>query len=325
MRRPTASCFLVLALLAAAPAAARGKPENRNVILALLAAAPAAARGKPENRNVIPALLAAAPAAARGKPENRNVILATTTSTHDSGLLDVLLPVFEKQTGYAVKPIAVGSGQAMAMGAQGEADVLLVHSPAAEEKFMASGAGTERLLVMHNDFVLVGPAGDPARLRQADSAAGAMKRIARASALFVSRGDDSGTHAREKALWREAGIDPQKQKWYQQTGLGMGQTLNVASEKQGYTLTDRGTWLALQRNLGLRVLCEGHAPLLNLYHVIPVDPARFPRVNARGGQALARFLVSPAAQKIIGEFGKQKYGAPLFHPDAGKKEQDLGK
>ena len=168
-------------------------------------------------------------------PKQRNIILATTTSTQDSGLLDVLLPIFEKKTGYFVKTIAVGSGQAMAMGRKGEADVLLVHSPAEEKKFMAEGNGVNRRLVMHNDFIIVGPAADPATIKMSTTSVGAFKKISLANAPFMSRGDNSGTHSKEKAIWKKAGINPELQKWYQQTGLGMGQTLNVAAEKKAYT------------------------------------------------------------------------------------------
>ena len=209
-------------------------------------------------------------------PERRNLILATTTSTQDSGLLDALIPVFERKTGYFVKTIAVGSGQAMAMGQKGEADVLLVHSPAAEKKFMAEGNGVNRLIVMHNDFIVVGPPADPAVIKGAGSTVEAFKKIAAGGSLFLSRGDNSGTHAKEQGIWKAALIKPEGQKWYQQTGLGMGQTLNVAAEKKGYTLADRGTWLSLQKNLGLPILKEGDPILLNVYHVIQVNPAKWP-------------------------------------------------
>lgn len=255
---------------------------------------------------------------------SKTLILATTTSTQDSGLLDALVPLFEKETGYFVKTIAVGSGQAMTMGDKGEADVLLVHSPEAEKKFMAAGAGSSRRLVMHNDFVIIGPAGDPARIRGAKSSVEALKKISHAGALFLSRGDNSGTHAKEKGLWKSAGITTEGQKWYQQTGLGMGQTLNVAAEKKGYTLTDRDTWLALKKTLGLELLVEGEAKLLNVYHVVEVNPARWPKVNAAGATAFADFMVSKKVQEIIGRFGGEKYGAPLFFPDAGKKPESLG-
>jgi tungstate transport system substrate-binding protein len=257
--------------------------------------------------------------------QQKNIILATTTSTQDSGLLDVLLPVFEKKTGYFVKTIAVGSGQAMAMGQKGEADVLLVHSPAAEKKFVSGRYGIHRRLVMHNDFIIVGPPEDPAKIRGLNSAAEAFKKIASAKVLFISRGDNSGTNAKENAIWKDCGINPVKEKWYQQTGLGMGNTLNVASEKRAYTLSDRGTYLALKRNLQLDILTEGDAILLNIYHVIEVNPAKWPKVNTAGAKAFADFMVSPETQGIIKTFGVDKFGSPLFFPDAGKKEEGPGK
>jgi len=257
--------------------------------------------------------------------QTKTVILATTTSTQDSGLLDVLLPIFEKNTSYFVKTIAVGSGQAMAMGQKGEADVLLVHSPDAEKKFVAEGYGINRRLVMHNDFVVLGPPDDPAKIKGIRSAAESFKKIASANALFLSRGDNSGTHAKEKSVWKAAGINPEKEKWYQQTGLGMGQTLNVAAEKKGYTLADRGTYLALKKNLGLDILVEGDAILLNIYHVIEVNPAKWPKVNTAGAKAFADFMVAKDTQSIIKTFGVEKFGSPLFFPDAGKKEEELGK
>jgi tungstate transport system substrate-binding protein len=228
--------------------------------------------------------------------------------------------MFEKATGYFVKTIAVGSGQAMAMGERGEADVLLVHSPDAEKKFMEAGTGINRKLIMHNDFIIVGPAADPAKIKSAKTVAEAMKLIADSGSLFVSRGDNSGTHAKEKGLWKAAGINPEGQKWYQQTGLGMGQTLNVAAEKNGYTIADRGTYLSLQKNLGLVILSEGDMSLLNIYHVIEVNPAKFPKVNAPGAKAFSDFMVSKKTQADIGKFGVKKYGSPLFFPDAGKAE-----
>lgn len=255
---------------------------------------------------------------------SKNLILATTTSTQDSGLLDVLIPLFEKESGYFVKTIAVGSGQAMAMGQKGEADVLLVHSPDAEKKFMAEGAGSSRQLVMHNDFVLVGPASDPAKLHGSTTSAEAFKKIAASQSLFLSRGDNSGTHAKEKGLWKAAGVTADNQKWYQQTGLGMGQTLSVADEKKGYTLTDRATYLSLKKNLKLAILLEGDSKLLNVYHVIEVNAAKWPKVNAAGAKAFAEFMVSKKTQKEIGKFGTAKFGAPLFFPDAGKKPAELG-
>ena len=258
-------------------------------------------------------------------PQQKNIILATTTSTQDTGLLDVLIPIFEKKTGYFVKTIAVGSGQAMAMGQKGEADVLLVHSPDAEKKFIAEGLGINRRLVMHNDFVIVGSATDEAKVKNAKSAAEAFKMIASSETLFISRGDNSGTNAQEKKLWKAAAINPEGQRWYQQTGLGMGQTLSVAAEKKGYTLADRGTYLAMKKNLGLEILVEGDAALLNIYHVIEVNSVKWPKVNAEGAKAFADFMVSKNVQEIIKKYGVEKYGSPLFFPDAGKNVDNLGK
>ncbi len=257
--------------------------------------------------------------------QQKTLILATTTSTQDTGLLDVLIPIFEKKTGYFVKTIAVGSGQAMTMGQKGEADVLLVHSPAAEKKFVSEGYGINRRLVMHNDFIIAGPPGDIAKIKGIKLASDAFKKIALANALFLSRGDNSGTHSKEKEVWKAAGINPEGEKWYQQTGLGMGQTLNVTAEKKGYTLADRGTYLALKKNLGLDILVEGDAILLNIYHVIEVNPAKWPKVNAPAAKAFADFMVSKETQDIVKTFGVDKFGSPLFFPDAGKKEEELGK
>jgi len=255
----------------------------------------------------------------------KTLILATTTSTQDSGLLDVLIPIFEKQTGYFMKTISVGSGQAMAMGQKGEADVLLVHSPAAEKKMVDEGYGINRRLVMHNDFIILGPPQDPAKIKGIKSAREAFKKIADAGALFLSRGDNSGTHAKEMGIWKAAGLKVEGQKWYQQTGLGMGQTLNVAAEKKGYLLADRGTYLAMKKNLGLDILGEGDGILLNIYHVIEVNPAKWPKVNKEGAKAFADFMVAKDTQAIIKTFGIEKFGSPFFFPDAGKKVEDLGK
>ena len=257
--------------------------------------------------------------------QQKHIILATTTSTQDSGLLDVLIPIFEKKTGYFVKTIAVGSGQAMAIGQKGEADVLLVHSPDAEIKFVSQGYGINRRLIMHNDFIIVGPEKDPAGIKGIKSSVDSFKKIAKLNSLFISRGDNSGTHVKENVIWKESGIDPTKEKWYQQTGLGMGQTLNIASEKKAYTLADRGTYLALKKRLALGILVEGDSILLNIYHVIEVNPARWTKVNSAGGKAFADFRVSKETQEIIKTFGVDKFGSPLFFPDAGKKVEGLGK
>jgi tungstate transport system substrate-binding protein len=258
--------------------------------------------------------------------QQKTLILATTTSTQDSGLLDVLIPQFEKQTGYFVKTISVGSGQAMKMGEKGEADVLLVHSPDAEKAFVSQGFGIDRKLVMHNDFIILGPASDPAKIKGSKSAAEALKKIAQSGALFLSRGDNSGTHAKEKGLWKAAGIAPEGQKWFQQTGLGMGETLNVAAEKHGYLVADRGTYLALnkKKRLGLEILVAGEPKLLNIYHVIEVNPAKWPKVNSAGAKAFSDFMVAAPTQETISRFGIKDFGAPLFFPDAGKKPESLG-
>lgn len=253
---------------------------------------------------------------------DKSLILATTTSTQDSGLLDELLPVFTRDSGWQVKTVAVGSGQAIEMGRRGEADVLLVHSPAAEEKFVAEGSAGPRRLVMHNDFVLLGPKADPAEIRGTGSTE-AMKKIAAAEAVFVSRGDESGTHTKEQGLWSKAGATPGGS-WYQSTGQGMGATLRVASEKAGYTLSDRATYLTQRDTLALEVLSEGDAGLLNVYHVIEITEKAGDRVRPDGGKAFADWIVAPPAQRLIGEFGRAKFGQPLFTPDAGADESKLG-
>ncbi|MBI2858786.1 MAG: substrate-binding domain-containing protein [Chloroflexi bacterium] len=257
-------------------------------------------------------------------PANRDLIMASTTSTGDSGLMDVLLPVFQKQTGYNVKPIYVGTGQAMAMGERGEADVLLVHAPESEAKFMQAGHGTDRRLVMHNDFVIVGPSNDPAGIKGGTVASDALKGIAGQKSLFLSRGDNSGTQQAEMKLWKTAGVDPSSQPWYQQTGQGMGATLNIASEKGAYTLTDRATFLAVRKNISLEILVQGDTTLMNIYHVIQVNPAKSDRINAAGAKAFADFMESKEAQEAIRKFGVEKFGQPLFFPDAGRLEKDLG-
>lgn len=286
-------------------------------------AAPTTAPAAP--KAAAPAAVLAAPTTAAAKPANPEIILATTTSTQDSGLLDVLVPLFQNQTGYTVKTVAVGSGQAMSMGERGEADVLLVHSPDAEQKFMGGGNGVQRRLVMHNDFLIIGPASDPAKIKGAKSAVEALKKIADSKAVFISRGDNSGTDALEKKLFGQAGGVPKGQPWYQETGQGMGATLNVANEKDGYTITDRATYLARKKDLKLEPMVEGDAPLLNIYHVIEVNPNKSAKINAAGGKAFADFMVAAATQQAIGAFGKDKFGQALFVPDAGKKLEDVGK
>lgn len=249
-------------------------------------------------------------------PERRDVILATTTSTQDSGLLDELLPLFEEQTGYRVKTIAVGTGEALAMGTRGDADVLLAHAPAKEEEIVAAGVAVSRHVVMHNDFLIVGPEADPAGVGGSEDGAGGVAKIVRAGARFTSRGDNSGTHVREMSLWKTAAIEPEGD-WYISTGQGMGATLLIASEKDAYVLTDRGTYLALKKRLGLVPLVEGDPLFLNVYSVMEVNPERFPRVNAAGAKAFSEFIRGREAQEIIRGFGVEKFGQPLFYPDAG--------
>lgn len=257
-------------------------------------------------------------------PANPDLILATTSSMQDSGLLDVLIPLFEGQTGYQVKTVAVGSGEALKMGEEGNADVLLVHAPSSEKTLMEKGFGKERLLVMHNDFIIVGPAADLASIEGVPTAVEAFQKLAAAGAAFVSRGDDSGTHKMELKLWQNGKLDPQGQTWYLESGQSMGITLQIASEKSAYTLADRGTYLAQKDNLHLEILVEGDPALLNVYHVITVNPDKWPEVNYDGAIAFARFMTDPATQAVIAEFGKEKFGQPLFIPDAGKTDADLG-
>jgi tungstate transport system substrate-binding protein len=254
---------------------------------------------------------------------SRNVILSTTTSTQDSGLLDVLVPLFEKRSVYSVKTISVGTGQSLALAAKGDADVALVHAPSLEKNYVGEGKLRNRRLVMYNDFIVIGPKDDPAKIAKLKSAGAALRAVEQAKAPFVSRGDNSGTHNLEKSLWKAAGIQPSAS-WYIESGQGMGATLGIAQERNAYTVTDRGTYLALQRRITLPILIEGDRVLLNIYSVIEVNPANSPRVNAAGGKAFADFMVSPEAQNLIKSFGVEKFGQPLFMPVAGKREEDLG-
>jgi tungstate transport system substrate-binding protein len=273
-----------------------------------------------------PAAAAPQPTAVPRTGNDKDIILATTTSTQDSGLLDVLVPLFQQQTGYNVKTVSVGTGAALALGARGEADVVLVHAPASEVHWMQQGNGTERLLVMHNDFLIVGPPQDPAKIKGDTDAVAALKKIADAKAPFVSRGDNSGTNQLELMLWQKAGVDPKAQPWYIESGTGMGQTLIIADQRRAYTISDRATWLAFSNRVELPIMVEGDPVLLNVYHVMPVNPAKFPNVqiNTAGGKAFTDFMVAPETQKVIGDFGKDKYGQQLFVPDAGKSEAEVG-
>ena len=255
-------------------------------------------------------------------PASRTMILSTTTSTQDSGLLDVLVPQFERKTGYSVKTISVGTGQALALAARGEADVTLAHAPALEKKYLDEGKMLNRRLVMYNDFAIIGPESDPARIKGEKSAVAALKRIAEAQARFVSRGDKSGTHTLELNLWKQAGITPAAP-WCIESGQGMGATLGIADDRQAYTITDRATLLAFAKRVGLKIMVEGDRPLLNIYSVMEVNPANGPKVNAAAGKAFADFMLSPETQQTIKTFGVDKYGQPLFVPIAGKKDEDF--
>ncbi len=269
---------------------------------------------------------APAPSPTTPKPANPEVILATTTSTRDTGLLDLLLPVFQAQTGYQVKTVAVGSGAAIAMGQNGQADVVLAHMPDAELKLVEGGAGINRRLVMHNDFVIVGPPADPAGIKGMTDPVAAMKKIADSKSLFVSRDDNSGTNAYENDVWAKLGITAKGQSWWLSTGQGMGATLIIASEKNGYTISDRGTYLTFFNSKAINslMMVQNPAVMVNPYHVIQVNPAKFAGINAAGAQAFADFLVDPATQALIAGFGKVTYGQALFIPDAGKSEAELG-
>jgi len=255
-------------------------------------------------------------------PAQPEVIFATTTSVQDTGLLDLIVPMFEKDTGYHVKAVAVGTGQALAMAGRGEADVILAHAPDAEKKYVSEGSLTNRRLMMHNTFLLAGPSSDPAKVKETKKAVEALKKIAEAKAAFVSRGDDSGTHKLEMKLWGQAGVKPAGE-WYLEAGQGMGKTLGIAGEKQAYVISDRATYLSFQKTVDLSILLEGDPAFLNIYHVMEVNSAKFPKVNAAGGKAFADFLLSAKVQDVLKTFGKEKFGEPLFFPDAGRTEQVL--
>jgi tungstate transport system substrate-binding protein len=263
--------------------------------------------------------ISAAPIAnAQSKP---SIILATTTSTQDSGLLDVLVPRFEKERRIEVKVIAVGSGAALRMAERGDADVVLVHSPTSEQRYVEAGDLVDGRLVMHNDFLIVGPPNDPAGIRKLISITEVMRAIA-ARSVFISRGDDSGTHTQELALWAAARIDPKSLARREETGQGMGATLNIADQKRAYTITDRGTYLSLRRSLGLAILFQGDPTLRNVYHVYAVSPKKHPSVKAAEARAFIDFLVSAPIQQWIAAFGRDKYSESLFFPDALKEAQD---
>lgn len=245
--------------------------------------------------------------------DNMVLRLSTTTSTQNSGLLDDILPKFEKSTGYKVHVIAVGTGKALRMGKDGDADVLLVHAPPAEMKFMKGANGVNRRYVMYNDFIIVGPKSDPAHIRGLKDAKAAFRKIASSKSVFVSRGDDSGTNKKEKIFWKDIGIKPHGS-WYRAAGQGMGKVLLMTDEMQGYTLVDRGTWLAMNNKVGLQVLVQGDRLLFNPYHIMAVNPAHYPDVNYKGAMALITWMTSVQGQRDIGEY--RVHGKELFVPTA---------
>ncbi len=256
-----------------------------------------------------------------GSGNGEEIILATTTSTQDSGLLDAILPVFEDETGYSVSVVSVGSGEAMTMGENGEADVLLVHSPAAEEEFVAGGHADEdgRMDVMYNDFVLVGPKDDPAGIAASapDDAVEAFRKLADTRSTFISRSDESGTHQKELAIWEACGIQPEGD-WYVEAGTGMGAVLEMTNEMLGYTLSDRATWLNLGLDEDLMIVCEKDESgiLYNQYGVICVNPEKNENINHEGAKAFQKWIVSEETQELIGQYGVEEFGSPLFTPDA---------
>jgi tungstate transport system substrate-binding protein len=309
-------CMVLVACTPAASTTETTKPADTAI------PAKSADTTSPADAAAKPAASTTAPTARPDASTSKEIILATTSSTRDSGLLDVLLPVFEKATGYTIKMVAVGTGQALTMGKEGNADVLLVHAPASEEEYMSGGFGKERSLVMHNDFIIVGPKDDPAKIKGAASTVDAYKAISDSKTIFVSRGDDSGTNKAELTLWKSAKVTPEGD-WYLKTGQGMGDTLRIASEKAGYTFTDRATYLSMKDTLDLEILYEGDKALLNIYHVITVNPDKWPKINYTGAKAFADWMVAADTQKMIAEFGKEKYGQALFIADAGKDEDTV--
>jgi tungstate transport system substrate-binding protein len=255
-------------------------------------------------------------------PTSSTVLIGTTTTIQDTGLTDALIPDFQRRSGHLAKLVVAGSGQILETAARGDLDVVLTHSPADEEAFVRSGNGRDRRLVMHNDFILVGPAADPARIRGQD-ASQALATIFAAGAPFISRGDRSGTHVKELALWREARLDPKGRPWYVESSAGQLQTLQLAAQRRAYALVDRGTWLANRGTVDLELLVSGGRALLNVYHVTLVNQERFPKVNAAGALAFADYLVSLDGQRLIAEFGRDRFGEPLFVADAGKDQAEL--
>ncbi|MBI5284438.1 MAG: substrate-binding domain-containing protein [Chloroflexi bacterium] len=289
-------------------------------MIGLLLAAACGSDSKDHARTPSAGATTAAAASPAPTKASGTLILATTTSTQDSGLLDVLVPMFEKESGYTVKTVAVGSGQAIEQASRGDADVVLVHSPAAEKTMVDNANGIERALVMHNDFIIVGSKDDPAGRQAAKTTNDAMGAIAAKQSRFISRGDNSGTNALELKLWKAITIDPKGQSWYEESGQGMGATLQIANQKAAYTISDRATYLAQKKNLDLVIVFEKDRALLNVYHVIVVNPAKHANVKVDAARAFAAFMVRADVQKLIGEFGVATAGEPLFVPDAGKPE-----
>lgn len=245
-----------------------------------------------------------------------HIIVQSTTSTQNSGLFDYILPMFKADTGIEVRVVAVGTGQAIKNAKNGDGDVLLVHAKSAEEKFVEEGYGVERFDVMYNDFVIVGPEGDPAGIEGMKDAETALSKIAKEEAVFASRGDDSGTHKKERSLWKSAGVDPTKASgtWYRETGSGMGATLNTAVGMGAYTLTDRATWIAFGNKGNFEILVEGDPDLFNQYGVILVNPEKYPNVKAEAGEKFIEWLTGPKGQEAIASFEVQ--GQQLFYPNA---------
>jgi tungstate transport system substrate-binding protein len=318
MKRASWLAALLLALVVALGLVACGDDEESKET----ATPKAAATGTPQASTAGTPQPATATPVVRSGP--KEVILATTTSTQDSGLLDVLVPEFEKESGYNLKVIAVGTGQALAMGQRGDADVLLVHAPSSEKALVDDGSAINRRLVMHNDFIILGPEKDPAGIKGMTSAVDSLKKVFDIGSSFISRGDDSGTDKLEKSLWKKAELDPKGKSWYEESGQGMGATLQIANQRDAYILSDRATYLAQSDNLDLVVLLEGDPILLNVYSVMQVNPDEFDLVNGPGGEAFADFMVSEKAQQMIGGFVDEKSGKPLFIPDAGKTYEELG-
>ena len=249
------------------------------------------------------------------------IVLATTTSTYDSGLLNEIIPVFESRHGIEVDILSMGTGQAIEVGKRGDCDIILVHARDLEDKFVEEGYGTERRDVMYNDFVFLGPAGDPAEIKGSADLEEALQvmveHMESERVVFTSRGDNSGTHVKEESLWSYANVEAEEQEWYTSLGQGMGDTLITTNEMAGYTLTDRGTFLSMMDNLpNLEIVFEGDELLANPYGIIPVNPAKHPGVNYEEAMLLVDFFISEEAQEMIGEFGKDTFGQPLFFPDA---------